>query len=88
MSVEGMKEGFEDGEADLNRTVTHMYTGMLNAAGGANVGSAAAMESAVSYNLSATGGQSQIIVPLYLDGREIARASAWAMGQQLAWEQM
>ena len=88
MSVEGMKEGFEEGEADMNKTVSHFYSGMLNAAGGANLGSASAMESAVSYNLSATGGNNQIVVPLYLDGREIARATAWSMGQQLAWEQM
>lgn len=29
----------------------------------------------------------QIEVPLYLDGREIARASAWYTGEQLAWEE-
>ena len=28
-----------------------------------------------------------ITVPLYLDGREIARATAWHMGEQLAWEE-
>lgn len=88
MSVEGIEEGFEDGEQDLNRKVTSIYTGMLNAAGGANVTSAGAMESAVSYNLAATGGQYQIVVPLFLDGREIARATAFNMGQQLAWEEM
>lgn len=30
----------------------------------------------------------QIIVPLYVDSREIARATAWDMGEQLAWEEM
>ena len=36
---------------------------------------------------SVTGtGQTQIEVPVMLDGREIARASAWYMGEQLAWE--
>lgn len=35
---------------------------------------------------SVSGGTS-IEVPLYLDGREIARASAWYMGEQLAWEE-
>ncbi len=30
----------------------------------------------------------QIIVPLTLNGNEIARATAWAMGQQLSWEMM
>lgn len=28
------------------------------------------------------------VVPLTLDGREIARATAWQMGEQLAWEEM
>lgn len=87
MSVEGMQEGFEEGEADLTRKVNTIYSGMLQAAGGANV-SAGAAESAVSYNLAATGGSMQIVVPLFLDGREIARATAWNMGQQLAWEEM
>ena len=31
-------------------------------------------------------GSTQIEVPVILDGREIARASAWYMGEQLAWE--
>lgn len=31
-------------------------------------------------------GSSRIEVPVILDGREIARASAWYMGEQLAWE--
>lgn len=29
----------------------------------------------------------EITVPLYLDGREVARASAWYMGEQLSWEE-
>ena len=87
MSVEGMQEGFEEGETDLTQKVTSIYSGMLQAASPA-MASAGNMESTVSYNLSATGGQSMIVVPLYLDGREIARATAWSMGQQLAWEEM
>ena len=87
MSVEGMEQGFEEGETDLQRTVSHVYSGMLNAATPGGM-SASGIESSVSYNLSATGGQSMIVVPLYLDGREIARATAWSMGQQLAWEEM
>lgn len=31
-------------------------------------------------------GQTRIEVPVIIDGREIARASAWYMGEQLAWE--
>ena len=88
MSVEGMEEGFEEGETDLTRKVTSIYSGMLQAATPAATASTGALERSVSYNLSATGGQSMIVVPLYLDGREIARATAWSMGQQLAWEEM
>lgn len=87
MSVEGMEEGFEEGEQDLTRKVTNIYTNMLQAATPGAV-SASGMESSVSYNLAATGGSATIVVPLYLDGREIARATAWSMGQQLAWEEI
>lgn len=31
-------------------------------------------------------GSTQIEVPVIIDGREVARASAWYMGEQLAWE--
>ena len=88
MSVEGIAEGFEEGEADLNKTVSHVYSGMLQAAGGPAVPGAGSVESGISYNLAATGGQYTIVVPLFLNGREIARATAWNMGQQLAWEEM
>lgn len=90
MSVEGIEEGFEDGEDDLTRTVRNVYTGMLDAAGGASgVTGRGDMERAVSYSLSATSaGAAQIIVPLSIDGREIARATAWTMGEQLAWEEI
>lgn len=89
MSVEGMAEGFEEGEADLQQTVTHVATGMMGAAAGAvGVGSAGDYERSVSYNLAATTGGMTIVVPLTVDGREIARATAWSMGEQLAWEEM
>ena len=89
MSVEGMEEGFEEGEDDLEKTVHHVYDTMLGAAGGTGA-SRGAMEQDVSYSLQATGRGSDmtIVVPLSLDGREIARATAWQMGEQLAWEEM
>ena len=89
MSVEGMEEGFEEGEDDLEKTVHHVYDSMLGAAGGTGA-SRGAMEQAVSYSLQATGRGSDmtIVVPLSVDGREIARATAWSMGEQLAWEEM
>lgn len=85
MSVEGMEEGFEDGEQDLTRTVTNVMAGTLDTAAGVTGGD---LERNVSYNLAATTGGTTIIVPLTLDGREIARATAWSMGEQLAWEEM
>lgn len=45
-----------------------------------------AKDLAYSFSGSVSGG-AQIEVPLYLDGREIARASAWYMGEQLSWEE-
>lgn len=42
---------------------------------------------AADLSASITGtGQTRIEVPVVIDGREIARASAWYMGEQLAWE--
>ena len=88
MSVEGIEEGFEDKEQELNRTVNTVYNGMVQATGGSAVPGAGSLESGISYNLAATGGSYTIVVPLFLDGREIARATAWSMGQQLAWEEI
>lgn len=84
MSVEGMEEGFEDKEVELDQTVNRVYNGMLDAA------SVSGLERGVSYNLTANGttGDRTIVVPLSIDGREIARATAWQMGEQLAWEEM
>ena len=91
MNVEGMKEGFEEGEDDLTRTVRNVYTGMMDAVGGVSGASMRGdMEQAVSYSLAATGttGGATIVVPLSIDGREIARATAWYTGEQLAWEEI
>jgi tape measure domain-containing protein len=87
MSVEGMEEGFEDGEKDLNATVKHLYSGMIQAASVTGNGD---LERAVSNNISISGtaGAATIVVPLSIDGREVARATAWNMGEQLAWEEM
>ena len=96
MSVEGTKEGFEDEESSLTRTVQDIYSNLgetaqdvlqpVNFAGM----SAGTFERDISYNISAAGNtpDMMIVVPLSLDGREIARATAWSMGQQLAWEEM
>ena len=42
---------------------------------------------AADLSASITGtGSTRIEVPVVIDGREVARASAWYMGEQLAWE--
>lgn len=92
MTTEGVIEGMEDTEAKMTRTVTDVYGGLSDTASNAltrdlNMGS---IERDVSYNLTATGKlpDMTIVVPLTLDGREIARATAWSMGEQLAWEEL
>lgn len=42
------------------------------------------LAASVSGNLT---GSTTIVVPLFLDNREIARATAWYMGEQLSWEE-
>lgn len=90
MNVKGMEEGFKDEEANLTRTVHDVFDTVPETAMDAINYSSADMERNISYKLSASGsvGGQQITVPLFLDGREIARATAWSMGQQLAWEEL
>lgn len=98
MSVEGTMEGFEDQEAEMTRVVHDVYSGLSDTAQDAlrpvdvsyNGYGRENIEQQVSYTLQATGttGGTTIIVPLSLDGREVARATAWSMGEQLAWEEL
>lgn len=90
MNVKGMEKGFEDEEASLTRTVHDVFDTVPETAMEAARYNTADFEKNVSYNVTASGtvGGQQIVVPLFLDGREIARATAWSMGQQLAWQEM
>jgi phage-related protein len=92
MSVEGTEEGFEDREAEMTRVVHDVYSGISATAEDALRPTTMSenLERNVSYNLTASGSVdgTYIIVPLNIDGREVARATAWSMGQQLAWEEM
>ena len=90
MTTEGFIEGVEDTEAEMTRTVTDVYGGMADSAQSALTRDLGSLEQNVSYNLTAAGKapDTTIVVPLTLDGREIARATAWSMGEQLAWEEM
>ena len=86
MNVEGMEKGFEDQQASLIRTVHNVFDTVPDTAMDAVTTSD--IERNISYRLSGSTGNQQIVVPLFLDGREIARATAWSMGEQLAWEEM
>ena len=90
MTTEGTIEGIEDTQAEMTRTVTDVYGGMADSAQSALTRDLGSLEQNVSYNLTAAGKapDTTIVVPLTLDGREIARATAWSMGEQLAWEEM
>ena len=86
MNVEGMEKGFEDQEASLIRTVHNVFDTVPDAA--MDAVTSTDIERNISYKLSGSTGGQQITIPLFLDGREIARATAWSMGEQLAWEEM
>ena len=94
MSVEGTMQGFEDSEQELTRVVHDVYSGITGTAESAMspimAGGTSSLERDVSVNLTASGSTdgTYIVVPLTLDGREIARATAWSMGEQLAWEEL
>lgn len=98
MSVEGTEAGFEEEAPEMTRVVRDIYSGVSDTAVDAlrpvdvayNGYGREDIEQQISYTLSATGttGGATIIVPLSLDGREIARATAWSMGEQLAWEEL
>lgn len=94
MSTEGAVEGFEDKEATLRRKVADIYGGLGGVAENSinmpPVNMREDTERNISFALSARASTAnqQINVPLYLDNREIARATAWSMGEQLAWEEM
>ena len=98
MSVKGTEIGFEEEAPEMTRVVRDIYSGVSDTAVDAlrpvdvayNGYGREDIEQQISYTLSATGttGGATIIVPLSLDGREIARATAWSMGEQLAWEEL
>ena len=80
----GMAEGIEDGEPEVESSMDKLLRGFT-----ADVDynlpnlSSYAQELGASINASTN---TQITVPVTLDGREIARATAWYTNEQLAWE--
>lgn len=70
------------------RVLTREENMMLNSIGGFSAVRQAAQETTNSATRFASGSRgTQITVPVTIDGREVARATAWYMGEQLAWEE-
>ena len=101
MSVEGTEAGFEEGEDELTRTVRTIYSNMADEAldnvvqfpapfSSPDYSGLESIERNVSFNLAATGttGETVITVRLFINDREFARATAWDMGEQLAWREV
>lgn len=89
--AEGVAEGMEEapgiGEAsqELSRRALSSLTTDVNY----NLPDVAGYTRALTADFGGTyRASTAITVPLYLDGREVARATAWWTGEQLSWEEM
>ena len=80
----GMAEGIEDGAPEVESSMDKLLRG-FTADVDYNLPSLSdyAQDLGASINASAN---TEITVPVILDGREIARATAWYTNEQLAWE--
>lgn len=91
---EGVAEGIEENADSVDDSINDLVDSTmqsvartLNTSAGIDYnlpdisGYAASMSAALTAQASTS-----IEIPLYLDGREIARGSAWYMSEQLAWE--
>lgn len=81
---EGMAVGVEENAHMVTEAVEDMASGLAVDAD-LNLPDMSAIGADIGATISATTSQT-IEVPVMLDGREIARASAWYMNEQLAWE--
>lgn len=81
---EGMAVGVEENAYMVSDAVEDMASGLAVDAD-LNLPDMSAIGADIGTTISATTSQT-IEVPVMLDGREIARASAWYMNEQLAWE--
>lgn len=81
-------KGIDDNIGKVEDSVTNVaksVAGSFTADVGYNMPDIAGYAADLSAMMTATA-STEIIVPLNVDGREIARASAWYMNEQLAWE--
>ena len=81
--AQGVAEGIDSGTEDITDSVTNMGRSMLS---DLHLPDLSGWTSGLNAVISATA-QSQITVVSELDGREIARGTAWYMNEQLAWEE-
>lgn len=82
--AKGIKDNIgkvEDSVEDVSATVAGSFTADV----GYNLPDISGYAADLSASLTAQASTS-IEIPLYLDGREIARGTAWYMSEQLAWE--
>ena len=90
--VGGMAKGIRRNSYKVENAARDLSSGMASniAASTAGMPTTGSVQKNLSYNLTATAStpNQTINVPLYLNGREIARATAWSMGEQLAWEEL
>ena len=80
----GMAEGIEDGETEVVQSMDRML-GAFTADVDYNLPSLSSYAQDLGASISANA-STQITVPVEIDGREVARATAWYTNEQLAWE--
>ena len=89
--AEGMAEGMEDapGIDTASKELSKRALSSLTADVNYNIPDVAGYAKSLSAEFTPSyRASTAITVPLYLDGREVARATAWWTGEQLSWEEM
>ena len=83
----GLKDGMPDIDSGI-KTVSKRLLGSFSADVDYNLPDLREAAKSLTASISSTSvGTTQIEVPISIDGREVARATAWYMGEQLAWEE-
>lgn len=84
----GMAQGIDEGADEVEESMTALSDqafGALSVGVDYDLPDLAGYAQGLGASISAAS-STEIIVPVMLDGREIARGSAWYMNEQLAWE--
>lgn len=89
MSGEGFEQGFS---GSMEGAKKQAQISVADALGGAAMGAVSSipdvpLSRSVVFSEGAQVPNASIEVPVYIDGREVARATAWYTGEQLAWEE-